>query len=320
MSVLKINMTYQCTAQCSHCRFSCTTDPYPVIDYDKAVDCIRTLKQKNNLELVVLLGGEPGLLPGLTHSLVEEVSRLGIASRVETNASWAVSEEAAEAFLGPLYSRGCSVMFSLDAFHAPFIPLERLEMAIRVSDKLGGSYNLEIPYLTYPDFTDELDQETNRLLAELEKRLDRTPCCPTYKGQVLFTGRAADKLAPRVSKGRGVPADLCREAPWWMNGDLDTLDLLILEPEGHIGKGCGIAIGNIAETPVEEILRTYDARKHPIFSTLMEQGPLGLAREAAEYGYVLKPDYADKCHLCREARQFLRAKYPKLLAPDRHYR
>ena len=46
----------------------------------------------------------------------------------------------------------------------------------------------------------------------------------------------------------------------------------------------------------------------------------GLAREAQAYGYVLKTDYADKCHLCQEAREYLRGKYPDYLVPEQHYR
>jgi hypothetical protein len=49
-------------------------------------------------------------------------------------------------------------------------------------------------------------------------------------------------------------------------------------------------------------------------------GPLGLAREAQAFGYVLKADYADKCHLCQEARQVLLSKYPAYLVPEQHYR
>ena len=71
---------------------------------------------------------------------------------------------------------------------------------------------------------------------------------------------------------------------------------------------------------VSTVLATYDATQHPIFSTLLELGPLGLAREAQAFGYVLKADYADKCHLCQEACQVLLSKYPAYLVPEQHYR
>jgi hypothetical protein len=98
------------------------------------------------------------------------------------------------------------------------------------------------------------------------------------------------------------------------------LELLELDPDGYLSKGCGIAIANIRQTPVGTVLAAYDAARHPIFSTLLESGPLGLAREAEAFGYVLKTDYADKCHLCQEARQVLLSKYPAYLVPEQHYR
>jgi ACS family glucarate transporter-like MFS transporter len=42
-----------------------------------------------------------------------------------------------------------------------------------------------------------------------------------------------------------VPDERCRTVSWWYNGDLDTLELLTLDPDGYLSKGCGIAIGNV---------------------------------------------------------------------------
>ncbi len=80
-----------------------------------------------------------------------------------------------------------------------------------------------------------------------------------------------------------------------------------------------LAVGNVKQQSVEEIIRHFDAGTHPILSTLIRQGPLVFADEASELGYAIKKDYADKCHLCQEARAVLLAKYPEHLAPDVHY-
>ncbi|MHB1356340.1 MAG: hypothetical protein ACYCZF_10235 [Anaerolineae bacterium] len=58
MSVLKIDMTYQCSAQCEHYRFRCTRKVQPVIDLEMVRGVIWDLKRLNKLELVVLLGGQ----------------------------------------------------------------------------------------------------------------------------------------------------------------------------------------------------------------------------------------------------------------------
>jgi hypothetical protein len=319
VSTLKIHLTYQCTAQCAHCRFGCDPSPQPVIDPDLAMRCVRALRAHNDLQMVVLMGGEPGLFPELTYGLAAACTDLGLAVRVETNAFWASGEDEARHYLAPLYALGASVMFSLDAFHEPHVPPNRVERALRVSAELGGQHYLEMAYLDVARRVHPTDRHSDALLAEVEGKLGRSPCCRIYQGNVFYNGRAARSLAGWVSEGRGVPTERCERVPWWMDGELDTLDLLILDAEGYLSKGCGIAIGRIGPRPVEAILGDFDARAHPIFRTLLETGPLGLAREAEALGYALKPDYADKCHLCQEARQVLRPLYPDVLVPARHY-
>ena len=317
MSVLKVHMTYQCTARCDHCRFGCNSEESEVIDKTLALDCVKLLKERNNLELVVLMGGEPGLFPELTHTLASEIHRLGPAVRIETNAFWATSVEAASDFLKPLYSINASVMFSLDSFHEHFVAPHCVEYAIRASDKLNGKYNIESAFMDYPNIHHERDVRTDELLRNMDSKIGRSPCCRVYKGGVFYNGRASAVLADQVSTGRGVPGDLCQQVPWWSNGWLDTLDLLILDPEGHLSKGCGISIGSVSN--LGEIIESFDAGKHPIFSILTEYGPIGLAKQATSLGYTMKEDYADRCHLCQEARNVLQIRYPEYLTPSQHY-
>ena len=320
MSVLKIHMTYQCTSECAHCRFHCTRDPAPLIDHALALRCIEYLKEHNGLDLVVLMGGEPGLHRALMYALAHNIANMHLALRVETNAFWADSHANAYKFLKPLYECGASMMFSLDAFHEPFVPPRNVENAIRVSDDLDGRYSLETAYVNHGNHVNEWDARTDMLLAELKENLGRASCCDICKGNVVFNGRAARQLSELVSMGRGVPRDTCRFVPWWPNGSLETLDLLILDPYGYLSKGCGIAIGNIMEEPIESILESFSARDHPLFSRLLSSGPAGLLREAEDAGYVRKEDYADKCHLCQEVRDALREHYRTYLVPKQHYR
>lgn len=312
MSVLKINMTYQCSAACDHCRFACRRAPREAVDAEVALGCIRTLKQLHGLDTVVLLGGEPGLFPDLTITLAREARKLALAVRVETNASYATSPAAARRFLEPLCRDGARICFSLDAFHEQFIPPARVEQAMRVCDELGGRYSIESAYLGRQG-DPAADRRTDEILRDVEAHLGHP--VKTYRGPVFFCGRAAERLAPLVATGRGVPTELCQAVPWWPDGHLRTLDLIVLDARGDLSKGCGIVFGNIRRTPLEQILKTYDAESHPIFSILLSSGPVGLARQAEALGYTLKADYADRCHLCQEARDVLRAKYPDYLMP-----
>jgi len=319
MPALKIHITYQCTAQCDHCHLRAGRVPSPAIDGDLAMLVIRELRRLNGLDQMVLLGGEPGLYPELVHRLCRETAAMGIWTRVETNTSWAVSEDAARAFLEPLVPIRTQIMLSVDAFHEPYIPIERVACAIKVIEVLGNPYVIEVPYLDPAKKTHPLDVRTDELLAELTRLLGHEPTGRMAKGRVYFKGRGAHKLAPLVAAGRGVPSGVCDRVPWWNGGGQSTAQLFGLDPDGYLSKECAIAIGNVKEKSVEEILAAFDAESHPILSTLIHKGPLGLAEEARELGYVIKKDYADKCHLCQEAREVLRARYPEYLTPARQY-
>lgn len=317
MSVLKIHLTYACTASCDHCRFNCTCNDGATIAPDLVIDCVNTLKKRNGLQLVILMGGEPGMFPKLTESLTVEISKIGVDVRIETNASWATDDESAMRFLEPIYRCNASLMLSLDAWHEPYIPFDRVMRAINISEKFGGRYCLEAAYLEYPACWHEKDKRTMAMLKEAMAQVGKVP--EVYQGTMLFNGRAARKLAHLVSAGRGIPNETCTKVPWWFNGELDTIELLELDPYGNLSKGCGISIGNIKKKSLVSIIEDYDARKNPVFAALMTGGPLALAIEAQKYGYCLKKNYADKCHLCQESREALLTRYPEILMPMQHY-
>jgi hypothetical protein len=317
MSTLKVHLTYGCSSACSHCRFHCRRETGEAIDPELVMETARVLKARNHLSLVVLMGGEPGLVPGVTHALCAGLSAMGLQLRVETNASWAVSDAAAAAFLRPLAAAGASVSYSVDAWHAPFIPLDRVIRAIRAYRSLGGQCSLESAYLKYPECGHEKDRETKALLRRIDEAFPEK--VQGYEGTMLFNGRAARDLAPIVSRGRGIPRETCTAVPWWSDSGIEGLNLLEMDPSGFLSKGCGIAIGNVKDDGVQKVLDGHDPRRHPIFSVLLGEGPLGLARMAEKMGYVIREDYADRCHLCQEAREVLRPAFPRELTPIQHY-
>ena len=344
MSVLKIHTTYRCTSTCAHCHLQAGRErPEKSISYERTLAAIQELQRLNNLELVVFLGGEPGLYPELLHRLAAGIHNLGVGLRIETNASWAVNHDAAVNFLAPLVAANTQVMFSIDGFHEPFVDPARVVEAIGVMVELGGAWNIEIPYLDFATQDNPHDRRTLQLRDEALKaieqktgvvlkpeivafeagqfsaRLFSQPNAYLVEGRVYFKGRAAHTLAPLAAKGRGVPAEVCDTVPWWSNGSQSTTELLALDPDGYISKECGIVFGNIEQQSIADILNGFNASQHPILSTLINEGPLGLAHAARELGYVMKTDYADKCHLCQEAREVLRVKYPEYLAPAQQY-
>ena len=273
---------------------------------------------QNGLNLVVLMGGEPFLYTDLIYKFVKIINNIGIKVRIETNAFWASSEQEALNKLKPLSNSDLNIMYSLDYFHKKFVSLNNIENALKASCKLKISCCLETAYIDYPNFKNSIDTKTNNMISSLKSIIEELGISIHYKGNILYNGRASKKLT-KYRTNSNVFKEKCIEVPWWSNGSYDNFDLIILDPDGNISKGCGISFGNIYNNSIEDIIHNWDPSKHPIISVLKSQGPIGLAKKATTFGYVIKEKYADKCHLCQESRQYLLKEYDEILTPLQHY-
>ena len=74
----------------------------------------------------------------------------------------------------------------------------------------------------------------------------------------------------------------------------------------------GLSIGNIWETPLSELDREYDHRKHPICGPLVSGGP---ARLATEFDIEPEDAYVDECHFCYLIRLAMLDTFPQFLTP-----
>jgi hypothetical protein len=127
---------------------------------------------------------------------------------------------------------------------------------------------------------------------------------------VMFRGRAADKLAGLVPSRSPEELTACphEELRSPARVHLDCYGLL------HLCQGLCVGAG-----PPAAAWSGYDPRAHPIISLLLEGGPHALGLFAARRGFELLDGYADACHLCYRAREFLREAFPDLLGPDEMY-
>ena len=116
-----------------------------------------------------------------------------------------------------------------------------------------------------------------------------------------FTGRAGGKLAELV-------ASKPIESFAAMNCKSDFLGAkgVHIDPFGNVFSGTcsGIIVGNINQTPLEDIWKQFDPRNDGLISTLFKKGPYGLLAEAERQEYKRLKSYAGKCHLCTGIRQF----------------
>ena len=95
-----------------------------------------------------------------------------------------------------------------------------------------------------------------------------------------------------------------------------------IDGAGNVFSGTcnGIVIRKVdtnAQNSLESLWKRCDYRNHPIFSILIDKGPVGLLQLAEPLGYKSLKGYATKCHLCYDVRKFLhmKRKFPQYLAP-----
>jgi hypothetical protein len=127
---------------------------------------------------------------------------------------------------------------------------------------------------------------------------------------VMFRGRAARLLTG--ARAMRAPAELTT-CP---HETLQAPGRVHLDCYGFLHLCQGLTLGRL---PITEAVAAYDPAAHPIVRLLREGGPCALARFATGLGFAPAPGYADACHLCYRAREFLRPHFPDLLAPDEMY-
>ena len=127
---------------------------------------------------------------------------------------------------------------------------------------------------------------------------------------IKYQGRAAAKLANRVE---GQPWKSFTACPY---EDLREPGRVHIDPFGQMHICQGISLGNIFETPINEICESYNAETHPITGALLNGGPAELA---VRNGLSPEKNYADACHLCDWARRELRPQFSEILTPDQMY-
>lgn len=330
MFALKMIVTYNCDSMCDHCRFRCRPGRGGAISTEKAKQWVKALRDSFDLENLVLYGGEPTLYCEEMHDIARSAYRSGVSINVETNCSWATSFDQAKRILSKLKGLNPRFLFSLDGFHARFIPFERVRNAIRAAKKLGIPYFHDIALMDNISAENEYDKLTERLIGDLSRE-GNLANHNLYRA--FYTGRAAEKLADNFTGSTCISPHIykdflpgfrrldqkCVQLPWYLNMSHEKTSVVVLDPYGWVSFGCGIAIGNANESSITRIVDKYDPWDHPIISILIKEGPAGLARMPEAKGYSTKKRYVEKCHLCQDIRNYLKPFYPDILVPSNMY-
>jgi len=297
-------LSYWCPSRCACCYvFSSPEafDPAAEMSVELALACWRGIRRLAGTRgRVHITGGEPfGDFERLEHLLQAACEEgLGGLEKIETNAFWCRDEGQVRQWLLRLRELGLTkLQISTDVYHQEYVPLERVQLAVKVAQEVLGSNGLQIrwrdflakPVLVGPmtpqdravSFRAALNQRGERLLGRAAQELVS-----------LFPLRNYDDFAEYNCKRNLLGARHVH-----------------IDGAGNVFSGTciGIITGNLPcgeQQSLDELWRSFDYREHPIISVLVEQGPVGLLKRAEQSGYRPGRGYASKCHFCYEIRRF----------------
>lgn len=292
-------LTYMCTLTCEHCFVCSSPAAEGTFTPSQIAEVLDQAGRLGTVNTVYFEGGEPFLFYPILIEGIRLARSRDLAVGIVTNGYFASSEENARCFLAPIAPLGiCDLSISDDIFHYE----NREENAARRAAETARAMGL--PMLVLALDPGGSGPESRASVREAKKGV-------IAGGGIMFRGRAAAKLSPHAALHDGRVFTSC---PY---EDLVNPARLHVDAFGNLQICQGISIGNVWETPLDQLVREYSPRTHPICGPLIEGGPALLAQVL---GFSPPPEgVADACHLCFLARRAAREKYPGVLAPAQVY-
>jgi MoaA/NifB/PqqE/SkfB family radical SAM enzyme len=285
-------LTYKCVYECDHCFLYCSPSIEGVFTLAQVKAALSQMKEIKSIDTAYFEGGEPFLYYPLMVESLRLAKDMGFKIGIVSNAYWATSKDDALLWLAPLAKIGISdLSVSRDTFHGESD--EKPRFAIEAAKELG------IP-------CDSICIEAPKVIHDDKKWQGE----PVVGGDVLFKGRAADKLIEGLPRRDYSGFNDCPHE------ELVSPGRVHLDPFGNVHICQGISIGNINERSLKEIFESYDPKSHPIIGPLLSGGPAQLARE---YDIDISAGFVDACHLCFEVRRKLLDRFPEHLTPKQVY-
>ena len=293
LSGLHLLLTYECNYECDHCFVWGSPWQTGTMTLENIHQILLQAVELGTINSIYFEGGEPFLYYPVLLRGVQEAVDHGFKVGIVTNSYWATEVDDALVWLRTLEGLIQDLSISSDMYHGSEELFRKAQNACQAAEKL------EIPIgvisVAQPEVSDAVSA-----IGQL----------PSGESSVMYRGRAAEKLAGPVNK-----------RPWQEYTDCPYEDLrepgrVHLDPLGYVHICQGISLGNFFQTPLKEICELYDPDTHPITGPLLEGGPAELVRR---YELPHSEGYADACHLCYEARQKLRGRFPDILTPDQMY-
>jgi molybdenum cofactor biosynthesis enzyme MoaA len=168
---LEFTLTTKCNSQCIHCQADASPLKNDVMDVSDAHNYLAEATAVSDIESFMVFGGEPMLYPERTIAIINKANKLGIPKiDLITNGVWGKNKENAEKLARKLKTAGLNkVNVSVDAFHAPFTPIECPRNAASALLKAGvHDVKWNVAVVESIDAENEYDRKTRQILKMLE--------------------------------------------------------------------------------------------------------------------------------------------------------
>lgn len=293
---LHLLLTYKCVYECDHCFTWGSSSQRGVMTLSQIREIYRQGLELGTVESIYLEGGEPFLYHPILVRAAREATEAGFSVGIVTNNYWATTVEDAVEWLRPLAGAVQDLSLSTDLFHGDEVMNEQARNAMAAAKELGipsDAIVCEVPEgaAGYPE---------------------RAKGAQVEGGKILFKGRASTK--PELMEG--LERRPWREFDECPHEKLDDPGRVHVDPLGNLHLCQGLSMGNLFERSLSEIVASWDPAAHPVVGPLLEGGPAALVER---YGLPREESYVDYCHLCYQARDRLRERFPDTLGPGQMY-
>ena len=291
---LHLLLTYMCNSECDHCFLYSSPHAQGTLTLTKIRELLDEAHKIDSIEWIYFEGGEPFLFYPIMLEGIEMARKRGFKVGIVTNSYFATDAEDIETWLKPLVELGIDdFRVSNDPYHFDDAKDNPAVRNHKVARKLGlpvADIHLESP-------------RVKTLISVIKGK-------PVIGGDIMFRGRAAEKLAA------GLPLRSWEEFTECPHEDLKSPSRVHLDSFGNVHLCQGLSIGNCWETPLSKLVQNYDAGSHPICGPLIRGGPAQLAKE---YQVKHQDTFVDACHFCYLIRLELLDKFPEYLTPKQVY-
>jgi len=308
-------LSYKCSAECKHCMYACSPKwKGDWITREKLEEGLSILARyiepspygHENMSLshgLHFSGGEPFLNFELLLKATEIAKDLRIPSTfVETNCSWCKDDTFTRNRLQLLKEKGLKgIMISVNPFYAEYVPFERTNRCIQISQQVFGQNVMVYQIEYYRQFkqlgiTDKISIEDYLKLTQGESLSKNV--------ELFLMGRATEQLNTLYP---GYPATSFFNVPCqppilrnWHN-HFDNYGNFM---PGFCG---GISLGSWFD--LDRLIKEgVDLEKRPVLKYLINDDMKGLLHFAKGMEYIeISDGYVSKCHLCLDIRKHLAA-------------